>query len=64
MVTVEVNRDRCEGHGLCELAAPEIFRMDEDGELRILGFDATANAESAVAAGVRACPVAALRLSR
>lgn len=63
-VRIVVDRPRCEGHGLCEDAAPELFRLDDDGELEILADrvegDRVRQAENAV----RLCPVAALRLTR
>ena len=60
-----VDFDRCEGHGLCELAAPSVYRLDDEGELHLLvpGQDLPAELETAAAAGARACPVAALRLA-
>jgi ferredoxin len=33
---VEVNRDTCIGHGVCEGVAPELFEVDEDGALVLL----------------------------
>lgn len=57
-----VDRNRCEGHGLCEEAAPHLVHLDDDGELVIDVEDIDdANLEAAKAA-VRVCPVAALRL--
>jgi len=60
---IELDRPRCEGHGLCEEAAPELMHLDDDGDLVIdvpevdgVGFDAAK-------AAVRVCPVAALRLA-
>jgi ferredoxin len=58
---VEVDRSRCEGHGMCEEAAPEIFQLDEDGELRILQPQVPPELERKALAAVRLCPVAALR---
>ena len=57
-----LDRPRCEGHGLCEEAAPDLMHLDDDGEL-VLDVEAVddANLEAAKAA-VRVCPVAALRL--
>ncbi|WP_442542408.1 ferredoxin [Arthrobacter sp. KN11-1C] len=60
---IELDRPRCEGHGLCEEAAPALMHLDHDGELVIdvpvvegVGLDAAK-------AAVRVCPVAALRLA-
>lgn len=59
-----VDRPRCEGHGLCEEAAPDLMHLDDEGEL-VLDVedveDGTPQA-AAAAAAVRVCPVAALRL--
>ena len=60
---IEVDRTRCEGHGLCAQTAPELLRLDEIGELVINGDELAAEALDRARAAVRACPVAALRLS-
>lgn len=63
---VDVDWDRCEGHGQCEWAAPDLFGLDDDGELRYaydgleVPEDRAAEARSAIAA----CPVAAMREGR
>lgn len=58
-----LDRPRCEGHGLCEEAAPGLMHLDDDGEL-VLDREEIADAETASAnAAVRVCPVAALRLA-
>ena len=61
---IVVDYKRCEGHGMCEKAAPELFELDEAGEL-IAHYDGReipehlrADAEEAV----RLCPVAALAI--
>lgn len=59
---ISVDRARCEGHGLCVDAAPELFQLDDDGELVFSreGRDIPAEyAESALGAA-RVCPIAAL----
>jgi ferredoxin len=59
---IEVDRQRCEGHGLCEEVVPDLLHLDEDGELVIdVGEVGDESLERARAA-VRVCPVAALRL--
>lgn len=60
---IVLDRPRCEGHGLCEEAAPDLMHLDEDGEL-VLDREEIGDAEVALAnAAVRVCPVAALRLA-
>ncbi|MGI5160675.1 ferredoxin [Microbispora sp. CA-102843] len=59
---IVVNRPRCEGHGLCEEAAPRLMHLDDDGEL-VLDREEIGDADAPLAkAAVRVCPVAALRI--
>lgn len=59
---IVLDRDRCEGHGLCEEAAPSLMHLDDDGEL-VIDREEIGDADPALAnAAVRVCPVAALRL--
>ena len=55
--------DRCEGHGLCTHEAPDIFELDDDGDLvhHFEGTDIPADQHDAASSAVSACPVAALR---
>ncbi|MFE4228575.1 ferredoxin [Arthrobacter sp. NPDC056886] len=59
---IELDRPRCEGHGLCEEAAPRLMHLDDDGELVIDIADVDGPELDAAKAAVRVCPVAALRL--
>ena len=60
---IELDRPRCEGHGLCEEAAPALMHLDDDGELVIDTPGVNAEQDVAAArAAVRICPVAALKL--
>lgn len=60
---IELDRPRCEGHGLCEEAAPDLMHLDDDGEL-VIDVPEVDGADVARAqAAVRVCPVAALRLA-
>lgn len=56
---INVDRSRCEGHGLCEERGPRGFALDDDGELiyHFEGTDVPAEYEAVAAA----CPVVALR---
>ncbi len=61
---LSVEFGRCEGHGLCEEAAPELFRLDDEGDLLVLydtSADIPAGQEPAAERAVRVCPVGALR---
>lgn len=60
---IVLDRPRCEGHGLCEEAAPELMHLDDDGELVIDATEVAATDLDAAKAAVRVCPVAALRLA-
>jgi ferredoxin len=60
---IELDRPRCEGHGLCEEAAPALMHLDDKGELVIDSPDVDGEQDIAAAkAAVRVCPVAALKL--
>ncbi|MER6330481.1 ferredoxin [Streptomyces sp. NPDC001034] len=59
---IVLDRARCEGHGLCEEAAPQLMHLDDEGEL-VLDREEVDGADTAAAnAAARMCPVAALRL--
>ncbi len=59
---IELDRFRCEGHGLCEEAAPALMHLDDHGELLIDAPEVEGADRDAAKAAVRVCPVAALRL--
>jgi ferredoxin len=65
-VRITVDQGRCEGHGLCEQAAEEIFQLDDDGILkhRYAGKDIPEALESRASDAVFACPVAALSIEQ
>ncbi|WP_433343121.1 ferredoxin [Streptomyces sp. CA-253872] len=59
---IVLDRARCEGHGLCEEAAPELIHLDDEGEL-VIDQEKLTEAEAPDGrAAARVCPVAALRL--
>jgi ferredoxin len=60
---IVVDWRRCEGHGLCEEAAPQLMHLDEEGELVVDVEEVDAANLEAAKAAVRVCPVAALRLA-
>lgn len=60
---IVLDRPRCEGHGLCEEAAPHLMHLDDAGDL-VIDVDEVHDAADveAAKAAVRVCPVAALRV--
>lgn len=58
---VRVDGDRCVGHGMCYLAAPDVFQLsDEDGHAYALIEDVSADLEEAVHQAQRGCPEQAI----
>jgi ferredoxin len=60
---ISVDRDVCEGLGMCEAMAHEYFELDDDEQLTLLDESPPEDARPAVHAAVEACPVQALRLT-
>lgn len=62
---IELDRPRCEGHGLCEEEAPDLMHLDDEGDL-VIAVEVVEEGSTFAAAArsaVRVCPVAALRLA-
>jgi len=62
-VRIEVDRDVCEGVGMCESMAHEFFAVDDDDVLEVLRADVPPERAGEVRSAVAACPVQALRLA-
>jgi len=60
---ISINRDKCEGYGMCAQAAPELIALDDEGDPHIgdpgLEHTDTTTAQNAA----RACPIAAVQLT-
>ena len=61
-IRVEVDWDLCASHGQCEFAAPNVFTIDDDGELEVLDGTPPETERANVELAVRRCPTRALRL--
>ncbi|MFF5985964.1 ferredoxin [Prauserella flavalba] len=59
---VTVDRTKCTGLGICEAVAPEVFEVDENGDLVLLTATVTADRLDEVRSAVEGCPTEALRL--
>jgi len=61
-VKVIVDRDLCQGHGVCESEAPAVFAVDKKGVLQILDESPPESQRAAVETAVSFCPTHALRI--
>jgi sterol 14alpha-demethylase len=59
---VVVDRDLCQGHGVCESEAPGIFSVSKNGVLSILDPSPLEENRGAVETAVAYCPTHALRI--
>lgn len=59
---IVVDRDLCEGLGMCEAMAHEYFEVDDDEVMTVLDETPPAAERDKVHAAVEACPVLALSL--
>ena len=59
---IRVDRDLCQGHGVCESEAPEVFSVSKDGMLTVLDETPPASMRAAVELAVRYCPTHALSI--
>ncbi|TDT98322.1 ferredoxin [Streptomyces sp. 846.5] len=60
---VRVDPDRCQGHTLCAMRAPEIFELSEiDGHASVVDEDVPADQEDQVNEAVMSCPERAISI--
>ena len=59
---IMVDRDKCEGLGMCEAMAHEYFEVDDDEIMTVLNESPPESERDKVHAAVQACPVLALTL--
>ena len=57
-----VDRDLCDGHGMCEAMAHEYFELDDDDQLTVLDENPPESDRDKVNAAVQSCPALALTL--
>ena len=61
---VRVDHERCQGHTLCAMNAPDVFLLDEiDGHASVADENVAADREDAVADAADSCPEQAVVLS-
>ncbi|KQY57469.1 MULTISPECIES: ferredoxin [unclassified Nocardioides] len=60
---IEVDRDKCEGLGMCEAMAHEFFEVDDDDVMHVLDENPGEEHRKELTAAVNSCPVLALTLA-
>jgi ferredoxin len=61
-VKINVDRDLCQGHAVCEVEAPEVFRVGKSDQVELLSEQPDAPHEDAVRLAVKYCPTHALSI--
>ena len=59
---IVVDRDLCQGHGVCESEAPEVFAVSKDAVLTVLDEAPGDLERRTVEAAVKYCPTHALTI--
>jgi ferredoxin len=59
---IVVDRDRCEGLGMCEAMAHEFFELDDDDVMHVIDESPGEEHRMQLGAAVSSCPVQALTL--
>lgn len=59
---VSADLNKCEGLGMCEAMAPDVFEVQDEGQVLVLDANPTGADPQELRAAVDACPVSALSL--
>jgi ferredoxin len=59
---VKVDTTKCSGIGLCEVAAPSVFEIGDDGQARAINPAPAQNERADVEEAVNNCPTGALSI--
>ncbi len=60
---IVVDRDLCQGHGVCESEAPDVFSVSKDAVLTVRDDTPGDAHREAVATAVKFCPTHALSIT-
>jgi ferredoxin len=61
---IEADLDLCQGHAMCELEAPDYFRVPKRGKVEIIDAEPPEEARGEIEQAVRACPTQALSIRK
>jgi ferredoxin len=61
-MVIRVDRTKCAGIGLCEMTAPTVFEVGEDGQSHVIAAEPSPGDTTAVEEAVANCPTGALSI--
>lgn len=61
-IRIEVDRDLCQGHGVCESEAPDLFEVGRDRQVVVADHDDLDSVSDELALAVKYCPTHALSI--
>ena len=56
MLTVRVDRGKCQGHNRCNMICPEVYKVDEQGYSYVEHEEVPPDLEEKARRGAEACP--------
>ena len=59
---VKVDHTKCSGIGLCEMAAPSVYQVGDDGQSHVLNDETSTDELQAVEEAIAGCPTGALSI--
>ncbi|EKF22277.1 hypothetical protein C731_3768 [Mycolicibacterium hassiacum DSM 44199] len=59
---IEVDLDLCQGHAMCEVEAPDYFRVPKRGQVEILNPEPPDEARAEIESAIEMCPTRALSI--
>lgn len=60
MHVIKVDDDLCQGHGVCESEAPQLFEVGKDRKVHVLNPNPTAEDMKQLQLAIKYCPTRAL----
>ena len=60
--SIKADLDLCQGHAMCELEAPDFFRVPKRGKVEIIDSEPPEDARDEVERAVESCPTQALSI--
>ena len=59
---IAVDRDLCQGHAVCQSEAPEVFAVEDKGQVQLLDENPPDSLRGQVEMAVNYCPTHALKI--